>query len=98
MSLKKEKQQPVESVESILKARGSKYGTLHSNGVVAGGIRTSLCEGLNATSLEPDTAEALNMIAAKMSRIVNGDPNYEDNWADIIGYAQLVLDRIREGK
>ena len=33
---------------------------------------------------------AMYMIASKMARIVNGDPNYIDNWHDIAGYATLV--------
>ena len=30
------------------------------------------------------------MIASKIARIVNGDPDYADNWHDIAGYARLV--------
>jgi hypothetical protein len=36
------------------------------------------------------------MICVKLARIVNGDPDYPDNWADIIGYCTLVLRRIEE--
>ena len=39
--------------------------------------------------------EGLEMIAHKISRILNGDPNYDDSWVDIAGYAQLVVDAIR---
>ena len=28
-------------------------------------------------------------------KILNGDPNYVDNWHDIIGYAKLIEDRLR---
>jgi hypothetical protein len=31
------------------------------------------------------------MIVHKIGRILNGDPNYDDSWADIAGYAQLVV-------
>lgn len=34
--------------------------------------------------------EALEMIAHKMGRIVNGDPNTKDHWDDIAGYAKLI--------
>jgi hypothetical protein len=34
------------------------------------------------------------MIAHKIGRILNGDPNYADSWIDIAGYAQLVADRL----
>jgi len=42
-----------------------------------------------------DQWEALEMIATKLSRIVNGNPNKIDNWDDIAGYATLVADRLR---
>jgi hypothetical protein len=34
------------------------------------------------------------MIMHKVARILNGDPNYADNWIDIAGYATLVADRL----
>jgi len=40
--------------------------------------------------LEPDMAEALDMIAHKMSRLVNGDCYHRDSWHDIMGYAKLI--------
>lgn len=36
------------------------------------------------------------MIAHKLARIMNGDPNYIDNWTDIAGYAQLVVDILEQ--
>ena len=44
--------------------------------------------------LAPDQKEALEMIAHKIGRILNGDPNYHDSWHDIVGYAKLVADRL----
>jgi hypothetical protein len=35
------------------------------------------------------------MIAHKIGRIINGDPDYIDSWDDIAGYAKLVADRLR---
>lgn len=32
-------------------------------------------------------------IADKIARILNGDPEYRDNWHDIAGYAKLAEDR-----
>ena len=45
-----------------------------------------------------DQKEALEMIATKMGRIVNGDPDYLDSWLDIQGYCQLIIDRVRKDK
>lgn len=41
-----------------------------------------------------DQREALEMVAHKIGRILNGDPNYPDSWHDIAGYAQLVDARL----
>lgn len=35
------------------------------------------------------------MIAHKIGRILNGDPNYRDSWDDIAGYAKLAADRCK---
>lgn len=44
--------------------------------------------------MDPDQIECLEMIAHKIGRILNGDPNYGDSWRDISGYATLVADRL----
>lgn len=38
--------------------------------------------------------EALEMIAHKMGRILAGNPNFQDHWDDIAGYATLVSRQI----
>ena len=38
--------------------------------------------------------EGLKAILQKIARILNGDPNYADNWHDIQGYARLVEERL----
>jgi hypothetical protein len=48
--------------------------------------------------LDSDQLEALDMIAHKIARILNGDPNYADNWIDIAGYATLVANRLEKGE
>jgi hypothetical protein len=55
-----------------------------------------LMSGENAEALESHHLEAIHMIIHKLSRMVNGDPDYEDNIVDIIGYAQLLLNEIRK--
>jgi hypothetical protein len=48
----------------------------------------------NWGDLTDDKREALEMIAHKIGRILNGDPEYKDSWHDIIGYARLVEDTL----
>lgn len=87
------------TIDGILDDRGSRYGNYLEQTKITNEllrvIDTSLRE--RNKSLQPDQADAMNMIAVKISRIINGDPDYADNWKDIAGYATLVAERL-EGK
>ena len=45
----------------------------------------------NAQENDTIINEAFEMIAHKLARITNGGSRYIDNWRDIVGYAQLVV-------
>lgn len=45
-----------------------------------------------------DMQESLHMIAHKIARILNGNPDHIDSWVDIAGYAQLVANRLQGKK
>jgi len=84
-------------IDAVLNERGKRYGTFTGHAEVTQGLK-----GLVATELDKrgkiladDQQEALDMICHKIGRIVNGDPDYDDSWVDIAGYAQLVVDRLR---
>lgn len=46
--------------------------------------------------LLPIHKEALDMIVHKIGRILNGNPNYIDSFRDIAGYAELVVNYLKE--
>jgi hypothetical protein len=77
-------------VKETLKERGSRYGELHDHAVVTQAIKAAMEKDCNWDVLSDDKREALEMIAHKIGRILNGDPEYADSWHDIAGYAQLV--------
>ena len=79
----------------ILAERGKRYGAFKDNARIAQGIKIVMEHDSIWASLMPDQREALSQIAAKISRILIGDPDYVDNWDDIAGYATLVADRLR---
>ena len=85
------------NVDAILNARGSNYGSFEG---VAGfaqvmkGLIRDTQDGRGAY-LPADQCEALDMIASKIARIVNGNADYVDSWIDIAGYATLVADRLQ---
>lgn len=84
-------------IEDTLKERGQRYGNFDGHANITQNIKNAMSLGHNWTRLSADKKEALEMIAHKIGRILNGDPNYKDSWTDIIGYAKLVENTL-EGK
>jgi len=77
-------------ISETLKERGTRYGEFHEHALVTQSIKHAMKTGNNWERLTADKKEALEMIAHKIGRILNGDPEYKDSWHDIIGYAKLV--------
>ena len=83
------------NIEETLKQRGNRYGDFMNHAII-----TQLIKGAMKTSpnwhnnLSEHHKEALEMIAHKIGRIINGDPDFHDSWHDIAGYATLVADII----
>jgi|SaaInlStandDraft_6_1057023.scaffolds.fasta_scaffold05596_8 hypothetical protein len=77
-------------IKSVLAERGSRYGEFKDNARVSQNIKVAMQDG-RWSELPADKAEALEMIAHKMARIINGDPEYIENFRDIAGYATLVM-------
>ena len=82
-------------IQQILAERGSRYGRFDAHALVTQRLKQALTSGTNWDFLEPDAKEALEMIVHKIGRILSGDPDYDDSWVDLAGYAQLIVDRIR---
>lgn len=80
-------------ITDTLDERGKRYGNYLQQTEISFGIKKEI-HGEAFENMEVDQQDALDMIAVKMSRIVNGDPDYSDNWRDIAGYATLVADRL----
>lgn len=80
-----------------LTERGSRYGVFTGHAAVTQALKKIVREELNyrGKALASDQQEALDMILHKIGRIVNGDPDYDDSWVDIAGYAKLVADRLQ---
>mgnify|MGYP001384283473 CR=1 FL=1 len=86
------------SIDNTLAERGSRYGEFCDNARVSQEIKRVMKSGTNSNDLRDTQREALEVIAAKIARIVNGDADYIDNWHDIIGYAKLVEDELEGEK
>ena len=88
----------MDQTTAILEERGKTYGPFTGHAAITQSIKRAMFQqtrAANGPSLDDDQREALEMIAHKIGRIINGDPNYLDSWDDIAGYARLVADRLR---
>lgn len=83
-----------EDIAHTLIERGKRYGSFEGHAIVTQGIKSVMMIAPKWKDLAPDQKEALEMIAHKIGRILNGDPNYHDSWHDIVGYTKLVADRL----
>ena len=84
------------NIENTLQERGARYGTFEDHAYISQLLKNVISSSLKKKNkrLADDQHEALDMIAHKMVRILNGDPDYADSWHDIAGYAQLIADRL----
>lgn len=96
------------NTDEILAERGARYGRFREHAMLSQELKRVMVQHVTPITAEPDepmqfTAwlrlapdqrEALEMIAHKIARILNGDPDYSDSWHDIAGYAKLVADRL----
>lgn len=81
---------------STIAERGARYGKFEDHAAIAQGLKDQMWATEGWSRLAPDQRQALEVIQDKVARILNGDPDYTDNWHDIAGYARLVEDRLNE--
>jgi len=85
----------VSNIDATLEARGSRYGNFADHARLTQDIKRAMANHWAwHARLSDDQREALEMVAHKIGRILNGDPNYIDSWHDIIGYTRLVEQRL----
>lgn len=84
---------------NTLEERGQRYGRFTGHAKISQSIQNVMVghDFGKWANMEADQREALFMIAHKIGRIINGDPDYADSWHDIAGYAKLVADRLESG-
>ena len=84
-------------ITTTLTQRGARYGAFKGHAEVTQHLKAYYRDELakRGKTMDADQYEALDMIMHKIGRIVNGDPNYDDHWHDIAGYATLVDKRLK---
>lgn len=84
----------MQQVEDTLNERNKSYGSFFAQSRISEDLKAIMHGTINWKLLEPDQKEAFDIIAVKIARLLNGDPNFIDGWHDIQGYARLVETRI----
>lgn len=82
-------------VSDTLQERGERYGDFAGHAYTAQYLQDVMREHNNWYRLDYVKRQPLTMIVDKIARILNGDPEYKDNWHDIQGYAKLAEDRCK---
>ena len=77
-------------VNKTLDERGERYGKFRNHAELSQTLKQAMKKKATWWDLSPSQQESLEMIANKIARTLNGDPNYADNWHDIAGYATLI--------
>jgi hypothetical protein len=86
------------SIDHTLIERGGRYGKFEGHAAITQDLKFIMkdFQGGDAWNrLNESQRESLEMIVHKIGRILNGDPNYDDSWVDIAGYATLIVKQLR---
>lgn len=84
------------NINDTLKERGDRYGDFKGHAQITQDLKRVMACTDKWVFLSDDKIECLEMIAHKIGRILNGDPEYKDSWHVIAGYATLVADTLED--
>lgn len=78
----------------MVEVNGKSRERFEDHAAISQRLKTTMRDTPNWGGLSSDKKEALEMIARKIARILNGDPDYADTWLAISGYVTLVEQRL----
>ena len=81
-------------INEILKERGERYGRFSGHADITQRLKRIMVASPSWQHMSDSQREAMEMIGHKMARILNGDPGFVDSWADLSGYAQLIVKQL----
>jgi len=83
--------------QDLLNERNKTHGSFIVNGRVSQGLKDVIRKEPGYAILDIVHREALDHIFGKIGRIMAGQPEFDDHWDDIAGYAQLPK-KFKHGK
>lgn len=79
----------------VLNERQGTHGDFAVNAMVAQTIKQAMRTAPNWERLTLVQREALELLATKLGRIMAGDTRHLDHWNDIVGYVDLIRERLK---
>jgi len=85
-------------IDETLAERGSTYGDFREQARITYNLKRAAQDSPNWSSLPDYMREGLDMVFHKLARLLNGDPFYDDNLHDVVGYTKLMQDRAKQDR
>lgn len=83
-------------LSDTLEERQSTHGDWKDNARISQQLKRVFRSGPNWDRLTDSQREGLDMVATKFSRMLSGDPSFEDHTLDVLGYMTKVFDEMKE--
>ena len=82
----------------IIQEREKTHGPYKGTAAWSQSIKDMFRSSSNWNTMTDGQKEALEMIAVKLARLLNGNPQFPDHWDDIAGYGKLGATSIESGE
>lgn len=87
---------PIKAIQNTINERKTTHGDFTDHARVTQAIKRAMRDSPNWSKLTDCQKESLEMQAHKQGRILSGNPNHDDHWLDIEGYAKIARERLRK--
>ena len=77
----------------LLETRQQTHGSFEDNALLSQRLKRVLRASAGWEKLTDVERESIDMIALKFSRILSGKSMEKQHWEDVVGYANLVLEK-----
>lgn len=81
-------------LDATLVERKQQHGDFTDHARIAQKLKAQMWVEPTWEALSPTQKEALEMIQHKIARVLAGNPNFADHWADIEGYSRIARERL----
>lgn len=85
------------TAQEVIESREASHGDYRTQAAMAQKLKQQMQASEGWGKLTYPQKESLEMIAVKISRILNGSASEPDHWTDLAGYATLCSNLLTKG-